>query len=199
MKLLAQKWIFILLNATLVIAFGLVLVIVPLEFLKKLVFIVGAIIAFVGLLLVFGAFNYAKENKSMVFWLFQGVFNLVIGAIVMFNTEASVKFLLILAGLWAIILGVYQFSVGLIRDSQLTHKNVLRINGLVAIALGLLLIFAPELLAGIMIQIFGFVIILVGSGMLFFAFILRKLGKKEEEYQLTKDTNISYIEKETNP
>ena len=177
MELLSKKWVLILINAIIVIIFGLLLLFIPIETLKNIVFLIGTLIGLVGLLLIFGAFNYAKESKSMVFWLFQGLFNLVIGAIVMFFPEASVKFLLILAGMWAIVLGIYQFSIGIMTKSQIQSKNLHKVNGLFAIVIGLFLIFFPELLVGLMVFVFGIILLLIGAGMLYFAFMLKKLGK----------------------
>lgn len=184
--MLSKKWVLILINAILVIGFGLILLIIPIETLKSLIFLVGTFIAFAGLILVFGAFNYAKENKSMLFWMFQGLFNLVVGTVVMFFPEASIKFLLILAGLWAIVLGVYQFSVSVIPNLEIKGKNWHKINGIVAIIIGLLLIFTPELIMGLMLQIFGFLLLAIGGGMLYFAILLKRLGKiaKQEDVEI---------------
>ncbi len=203
MEALSKKWILILLNALLLIGFGLAIIFVPLDFLKKLIFIVGALIAFIGLVLVFGTFNYAKESKSMVFWLFQGLFNLVIGAIVMFYPEASIKFLLILSGLWAIVLGVYQFSIGLLTQSEIKGRQWHKLNGFAAIAIGLVLIFAPEIIVGFAVQVFGIILVLIGSGMLYFAFLLRRLGQieiaEEETIDDFPDTNFESVDEETIP
>ena len=200
MELLSKKWVLILINAILVIGFGLILLIVPIETLKSLIFIVGTFIAFAGLVLIFGAFNYAKENKSMIFWLFQGLFNMVIGGIVMLFPEASIKFLLILAGLWAIVLGVYQFSVSLIPDLEIKGKLWHRINGIIAIIIGLLLIFAPELIMGLMLQIFGFLLLVIGGGMLYFAFLLKRLGKIASQENKVEIIDIDpTIEDDVNP
>jgi len=194
MEMLSKKWILILINAVLVIAFGLALLLVPIEILKSLVFIVGTVIAFIGLVLIFGAFNYAKENKSMVFWLFQGLFNMLIGGIVMFFPEASIKFLLILAGLWAIVLGVYQFSIGLIAQLEIKGKLWHKINGFLAIIIGILLIFAPEIFMGFMLFIFGFILIVIGGGMVYFALLLKRLGQLVQE----EEAEVFSIDNETN-
>lgn len=186
MELLSKKWVLILINAILVFGFGLILIIVPIETLKSLVFLVGTFIAFVGLILVFGAFNYAKEYKTTIFWLFQGLFNIVIGVVVMFFPEASIKFLLILAGLWAIVLGVYQFSITLISKIEIKGKLWHKINGFVAILIGLLLIFAPEIIMGLMIQILGFLLLIIGGGLLYFAYLLRRMGQLTNQ---EKDVN----------
>ena len=176
------------------------MLLVPIEILKSLVFIVGTLIAFVGLVLIFGAFNYAKENKSMVFWLFQGLFNMLIGGIVMFFPEASIKFLLILAGLWAIVLGVYQFSVSLIAQLEIKGKLWHKINGFLSIIIGVLLIFAPELFVGLMIVVFGFLLLIIGGGMVYFALLLKRLGQmtsqKDEDVE---NINIDSVEDEATP
>ncbi len=194
MELLSKKWILILINAILVISFGLILLIVPIETIKNLVFVVGIIIAFVGLILIFGAFNYAKENKNMLFWMVQGLFNLLIGGVVMFYPEASFKFLLILAGLWAIVLGVYQLSVSLNSTLELKGKTWHKINGFATILLGFLLIFFSEMIMGILIQLFGILILIIGIGMLYFSFLLKKLSKVEKEYVPNDPPNIDPLD-----
>lgn len=181
MEMLSKKWVLVLINAIIVLVFASLLILFPIEFLKNFVFVIGTLIAFVGLILIFGAFNYAKENSNMVFWLFQGLFNLVVGAIVMFFPEASSKFLLILAGLWAIVLGVYQFSIGLMSKTEIKHHNLHKINGLLFVIIGLLLIFASEIFVGTLIVIFGIVLMILGIGLLYFAIMLKKLGAKAEE------------------
>ena len=178
--MLSKKWVLILINAILVISFGIMLIFVPVEILKSLVFIIGTVIAFVGLILIFGAFNYTKENKNMIFWLFQGLFNMVVGGIVMFFPEASIKFLLILAGIWAIVLGVYQFSVSLLPQIEISGKIWHKINGLLAVIIGILLIFAPEIITGIVLGVFGFLLLIIGCGMLYFSILLKHLGEIEE-------------------
>lgn len=199
METLSKKWVLILINALLIICFGIILLFIPIEAFKTLVFAIGAVIAFVGLILIFGAFNYAKESKSMVFWLFQGLFNLVIGAVVLFYPEASIKFLLILAGLWAIVLGVYQFSVGLIADPEIKGKLLHKINGAAAVLIGLLLIFTPGLIIGFVVYLFAFILLGIGGGLLFFAFLLRRLGELktiEEETAETTEADTDLPENE---
>lgn len=190
MELLSKKWVLILINALLVICFGIILLLVPIEILESFVFIIGTVIAFVGLVLIFGAFNYTKENKSMVIWLFQGLFNMAIGGIVMFFPEASIKFLLILAGLWAIVLGLYQFSFSLITELEIKGKAGHKINGFATMVIGLLLIFTPELIVGLMILVFGFLLLAIGGGMIYFALLLRRLGQITEQNDDDENINI---------
>ena len=199
MEMLSKKWILILINAILIIAFGVVLLLVPIEILKSLVFILGTLIAFVGLVLIFGAFNYARENKSMVFWLFQGLFNMVVGGIVMFFPEASIKFLLILAGLWAIVLGVYQFSISLASQLEIKGKIWHKANGFLAIIIGLTLIFTPEIFMGLMLLVFGFLLLVIGGRMIYLALLLKRLGQDASQEEDVENSNIDSVEDETKP
>jgi len=191
--MLSKKWVLILINALLIIGFGLVFLFVPIQTIKSLVFVLGAIIAFIGLVLIFGAFNYAKENKNMIFWMVQGLFNLVIGGVVIFYPEASVKFLLILAGLWAIVLGVYQLSVSF-TSLDIKGKSWHKINGLVAIIIGLLLIFFSEMILGLLIQLLAVLVLAIGAGILYFALSLKKLGEIKVEYDPNEKNPIDHLD-----
>ena len=186
METLSKKWVLILINALFVLIIGLLLIFIPIEVLKTFVFVLGILIAFIGLILVFGVFHYAKKNERMIFWLLQGLFNLVIGGAIMFFPDASIKFLLILGGLWIIVLGVYQLSVGMISNPELKSKGILKLNGLTLIIIGFLLIFVHELIVGIVVQLLGIMLLLLASGMLYFAYILKQMTKAinhiEEEF-----------------
>lgn len=201
MEILSKKWVLILINASLVIVLGFLLLLVPIETLKSFIFIIGIITAFIGLVLIFGAFNYAHENKNMLFWLFQGLFNMVVGGILIFFPEESEKFLLILGGLWVIILGVYQFSISLVSKYEIKGKTWHRVNGLLSILIGFILIFAPELFSGVMLAAFGSLLIFIGGGMVYLAILLNRLGKITEAVVVEEVEDVEILPKddELNP
>jgi uncharacterized membrane protein HdeD (DUF308 family) len=183
MEILSKKWLLIFLNALAVFAIGLILLLTPIEVIRSFVFVVGIVIAFMGLLLIFGAFAHLSTNKTAVFWLIQGMFNLLIGGIVLFYPEASFRFLMILSGLWALVIGIYQFSVSF---TAINSSVLLRVNGFVVIGLGLVLIFAPELFVGLMIQILGLLLVLIAGVMFYFSFLLYQFKPEKE---IEKPTN----------
>ena len=60
-----------------------------------------------------------------------------------------------------------------------------KLNGFLSTIIGLLLIFNPELFMDFGFQILGFLLLIIGSGMLYFAFLLKGLG-----HSLLGDENV---------
>jgi len=128
----------------------------------------------------YGAFSYAKKGQNMFFWLIEGIINLSLGIILIINPEWLAKFLLLLIGLWALILGIYQLYAGFINSKSIKNNVLLKINGLAAIVIGLVLLFRPDMVANFIIQLLGVISVLIGSIMMYFAFVLKKATKVQE-------------------
>lgn len=180
METLKNKWILLLTNAIIAIIIGLVFLFVPEQTLKTIGFGAGIIILLSGLFLVFGAFSYAKKGQNMFFWLIEGIINLSLGIILIINPEWLAKFLLLLIGLWALILGIYQLYAGFINSKSIKNNVLLKINGLAAIVIGLVLLFRPDMVANFIVQLLGVISVLIGSIMMYFAFVLKKATKVQE-------------------
>ena len=188
METLKNKWILLLANAIIAIIIGVVFLFVPEQTLKTIGFVAGIIIMLSGLFLVFGAFSYAKEGQNMFFWLVEGIINLSLGIILIINPEWLAEFLLIVIGLWALILGVYQLFTGFVNSKSIKNNNLLKINGVAAVIIGLILLFKPDVVANIIVQILGVVSILIGAIMMYFAFVIRKETKVQNAEIVVEDT-----------
>ena len=115
-------------NAAIAIIAGVVFLFVPEQTLKTIGFAAGIVILLSGLFLVFGAFSYAKKGQNMFFWLVEGIINLSLGILLIVNPAWLVEFLLILIGLWALILGVYQLYTGFVSPKPSQNNSLLKIN-----------------------------------------------------------------------
>jgi len=177
MEALKNKWFLLMANATVAIIVGLIFLFVPQETLATIGFAAGIIILLSGLFLVFGAFSYAKKGQNMFFWLVEGLINLTLGIILIINPAWLIEFLLILIGLWALILGIYQLYTGFMHAKHINNSTLLKINGLAAAVIGLILLLKPEMVASFIIQLLGVLSILIGAIMMYFAFLLKKAAK----------------------
>jgi len=178
MEALRNKWFLLMANATIAIIVGLIFLFVPEETLATIGFAAGIIVLLSGLFLVFGAFSYAKKGQNMFFWLVEGLINLTLGIILIVNPAWLIEFLLILIGLWALILGIYQLYTGFIHAKEMNNATLLKINGLAAAVIGLILLFKPDMVASFIIQLLGVLSILIGAVMMYFAFIMKKIAKE---------------------
>jgi uncharacterized membrane protein HdeD (DUF308 family) len=180
MEALKNKWFLLMANAAIAIIAGVVFLFVPEQTLKTIGFAAGIVILLSGLFLVFGAFSYAKKGQNMFFWLVEGIINLSLGIILIVNPAWLVEFLLILIGLWALILGVYQLYTGFVSSKQIKNNSLLKINGLASAVIGLVLLFKPDMVASFVVQLLGIISILIGGIMMYFAFLIKKAGKVQE-------------------
>lgn len=181
MDYLKNKWFLLMANAIIAIIAGVIFLFVPQSALATIGFASGIIILISGLFLVFGAFSYAKEGKNMFFWLVEGLVNLSLGIILIVEPTWLVKFILIIIGVWAAIMGIFQLYTGFVNSSTMDKKNLMKFNGLVALVIGAILIFRPEMVVGWIIQLLGIISILIGSIMMYFAFFIKKLQRKAAE------------------
>jgi uncharacterized membrane protein HdeD (DUF308 family) len=180
MEALKNRWFLLMANAAIAIIAGVVFLFVPEQTLKTIGFAAGIVILLSGLFLVFGAFSYAKKGQNMFFWLVEGIINLSLGIILIVNPAWLVEFLLILIGLWALILGVYQLYTGFVSSKQIKNNSLLKINGLASAVIGLVLLFKPDMVASFVVQLLGIISILIGGIMMYFAFLIKKAGKVQE-------------------
>lgn len=180
MEALKNRWFLLMANATIAIIVGIVFLFVPEQTLKTIGFAAGIVILLSGLFLVFGAFSYAKKGQNMFFWLVEGIINLSLGIILIVNPEWLVEFLLILIGLWALILGVYQLYTGFANSKQIRNNSLLKINGLAALVIGLILLFKPDMVASFVVQLLGVISIIIGGIMMYFAFLIKSAAKVQE-------------------
>lgn len=178
MEALKNKWFLLMANAAIAIIAGIVFLFVPEQTLTTIGFAAGIIILLSGLFLVFGAFSYAKQGKNMFFWLVEGLINLSLGVILIVNPSWLLEFLLILIGLWALILGLFQLYTGFVNSKQIKNTTLLKINGLAALVIGLVLLFKPDMVASFIIQLLGVISILIGGVMMYFAFMMKKVAKQ---------------------
>lgn len=178
MEALKNKWFLLMANATIAIIVGFIFLFVPEQTLATIGFAAGIIVLLSGLFLVFGAFSYAKKGQNMFFWLVEGLINLTLGIILIVNPAWLLEFLLILIGLWALILGVYQLFTGFLHSKDMNNATLLKINGLAAAVIGLILLFKPDMVASFIIQLLGVLSVLIGGIMMYFAFVMKRIAKE---------------------
>ncbi|OYT15786.1 MAG: hypothetical protein B7C24_11230 [Bacteroidetes bacterium 4572_77] len=175
---LRNKWFLLMINGIIALIAGFVFVLVPGDILQTIGFVAGIVILLSGLFLVFGAFSHAKENRNMLFWLIEGLINLTLGIVLMINPEWLAQFIMIIIGLWAMILGLYQLYIGIAQSKNIARNKVLIINGVITTIIGVLILAKPELVAQLTLQILGIVSILLGLIMLYFSYLIKKYEKQ---------------------
>jgi len=136
-----KNWWFLLINGLIAILFGIFLLFFDTDMIKALMVYIGIGVAVVGVFLLLAAIRNIKADKHAGMLLFESILTLVIGLILVLFPSFSLKFFLIIIGVWAVILGIVQLAILINIKEKIASKNILLFNGLLTIVLGVMLFF----------------------------------------------------------
>jgi uncharacterized membrane protein HdeD (DUF308 family) len=170
-----KNWWFLAINGFIFILFGLLLLFFTQEAILTMIKYFGIFLLAGGVILLIFGINNIRKDKSAAMILMEAIASAAIGLALLFFPQTSVALFLMLIGIWAIIIGIIQLVIIVNIKGILVHKNMLLLNGLLTIALGILLLFNPFAWAVFMGKIIGICSVLFGILLLYFAFRLRKM------------------------
>lgn len=170
-----KNWWFLVINGLIAILFGIFLLFFDTDMIKVLMVYIGIGVAVIGAILLVAAIRNIKADKQAGMLLFESILTIVIGLILTLFPDFSLKFFLIIIGVWAVILGIVQLAILINIKEKMASKNILLFNGLLTIVLGVMLFFDPITTAGFLLKILGFFAILFGIMMIYFGFVLKTL------------------------
>ncbi len=174
---LAQIWWAFLLRGVIAAALALALLFRPSASLDLLVVFVGLFCLADGVTGLVGAWRADERGAALA----QAAFGLALGAILLFWPDASLRTLMILFGLWALVAGISHVLAA--RASKLPAEETRALGGLagVAIALGLVLILWPGSGVVAIAWIIALAAAIVAALLIFVALRLRKLDLRLAE------------------
>ena len=170
-----KNWWFLSINGFIFILFGILLMFFTQQSILTLIIYFGIFLLAGGAVLMLSGINNIRKDKSAAMILMEAIASVAIGLALLFFPQPSVDLFLILVGIWAIIIGIIQLVIIVNIKGVIASKNVILINGLLTIALGILLLFKPFAWAIFMGKIIGVCAALFGILLLFFAFRLRSM------------------------
>ncbi len=175
-----KNWWLLAINGIIAVFFGVLLLFFPKEIIFNVVFYSGLVIASGGLCLLFIAIYYLKKNRNVGLLLFQSIFSLAIGLGIMIFQDLSLHLFFLLMGVWAIIVGIFQLVILVNIKRNLSNKNFILFNGLLTIALGVVMILKKEEVPVFLTKLLGAFAILLGIIMIYLSVIIRKTAIKTE-------------------
>ena len=174
-----KNWWFLAINGLIFILFGFLLLYFNQESLKTPVQYFGILMLAVGAILLLAGINNIRKDKSTALIMVEGIAGIAIGLALIFFLQPTGALFLMLIGIWAIIIGIVQLVLIVNIKRALANKNVLLINGLLTIALGIALLFNPFAWAIFMGKIIGICSVLFGAVLVYFSFVLRSVKNME--------------------
>jgi uncharacterized membrane protein HdeD (DUF308 family) len=131
------------LNGLIAILFGLLVIFIKEETIIKLTLFFGLLILIIGAVLLIVAISNMKKEKPHALLLAESIAAILIGAIIAFYPQQSLKLFLILVGVWATIIGLMQIIMAVQMKNKVSNHSMFTINGVITLVFGLLLFFNP--------------------------------------------------------
>ena len=174
-----SRW-FLAVNGVVAILFGLLLLLFTKEIILSIVVFTGLAIALGGLCFLLIAIYNLKKDKNVGMLILQSIFSLAIGLGIMIFSQESLNLFFLLLGIWAIIVGIFQLVILVNVKRNLSNKNFILINGLLTIALGIVMILKKEWVPDFLTKLLGAFAILLGIVMVYLSMIIRKTARVAE-------------------
>jgi uncharacterized membrane protein HdeD (DUF308 family) len=172
-----SNWWFFGVNGVVFVIFGLLLLLLDENAIKTFLRYIGMVMLAVGGVLVLFGINSIRKDKAGAMTLVASIASAAIGIALLFFPQASVSLFLIMTGIWIILTGIIQLVVLINVKEEVRSKNLMMINGLLTIALGISLLFNPFQWAMFLINLIGFLAMIFGVGLIWFALGLRSFKK----------------------
>ncbi|MFD2247559.1 HdeD family acid-resistance protein [Pontibacter ruber] len=171
-----RNWWLLSLKGVALIVLGILAFIFPINVIIGLALYVGILVAISGLLLIIMAFS--NRDRSQWPWiLVLGMFDVVLGAFLVFYPLLTAMAFAIITGFWAVFTGVLQIAAFFsIRKVHSSTWSLLLVTGILVIVLGMNLIWSPFIGAVALTYLLGFEAILVGVMSIIYSLRLRQIS-----------------------
>lgn len=175
---LKKNWWVLLINGLIAVLFGALAMFATHKMLESIQIYFGLLIVIGGVLLLFGAYDKYKKDRSFSIMLTEGIASVLLGALIMLFPEQSLRIFLIFIGIWALMLGLFKIFIAISLRSIDSFRYVLIFGGILLFGIGLLLLLDPTYVAGAVLKIVGAVFVVLGMILIYYSFLVRNLKEK---------------------
>lgn len=149
-------------KAILFIIFGILVLSNTSEALRLVATYFGILAIAGGIISIFIGYRSSMHSQPSLPWYFEGTVSLLIGILIISYPEASVNFLMIVFGIWALIIGIVQLTAySQFREMNL-HSGSLLFSAVAALIVAALLLFRPFQSAGFIAVIIALYALIYG-------------------------------------
>lgn len=180
--MLFKNWWLVALRGLLALLFGVFALLFPEATILALVLYFGALTLFGGGMFLMLAFRRARHGEPWVWWLLEGVIDLIFGLLVVLYPGISIGVFVLFLAVWAMILGLVQIVNAVQLRSRFRYWWLTLLYGTLTLLFGLLLFFNPfsgVLAVTILISFFamsyGLLLFFTGFGLR----AMHRIGQKE--------------------
>jgi uncharacterized membrane protein HdeD (DUF308 family) len=174
LDVLTQKWWAVALRGVLAIVFGIVALVFPGLTLGSLAMVFGAYAFVSGVLTIVAAFGHRGREAS--WYVVEGTIGIAVGLATLFFPGMAAQALVILIGLWAILMGIFEVIAGF--ELPISWSWLLAFAGVLSIGFGVVVIAYPGSGALAIAWIIGIYALMFGGSLLAFGIWLRGMRGK---------------------
>ncbi len=163
----------LLINGLIALLFGALAVLLPKATIVVIVKYFGIVLLIGGASGLWVSINNMKHDKDYLSSLVSSIVSIVVGIILVFNTQLSLEIFGIIIGIWALVIGAVQLFIALKLLETGRYKNLLLINSIITLIFGLLLFISPFGTILILTRVIGVMALIFGAILFFFAISIR--------------------------
>ena len=169
------NWFIFLVNGMIAILFGLLALLMPEGTILTTTLYFGVLILIGGLIMLFVAYNNLKSKKPYLLLMAEAIFAIVVGAVILFYPKSTLQIFLIMVGIWATIIGLFQIIIAVQMKKKVKNHSLFTINGVITLVFGLLLFFDPFGSIKALFFVIGLLAVLSGVLLVYLAFKVKRI------------------------
>ena len=141
---LFKNWWLMTLKGVLAISYGIVVLIRPNPLItNSLAISFGLLVLVSGIMIITGALINKRTSPRWMWWLVEGILDLLFGAFFVFNPQMAKAFFLIFLALWACIIGIIQIMTSFRMINYMDRWWMMLISGVFSILFAILVFINP--------------------------------------------------------
>jgi len=172
------NWIVFVVNGVIAILFGLLALLVPSETILTMTIYFGLLILLGGLLMFYVSYKNLRAKKPYMLMMAEAIFAILVGAVIVFYPKSSIQIFMIMVGIWASIMGLFQIIVAVQMKGKVKNHSMFTLNGVITLVFGLLLFFNPMGAIKAVLVIIGLLALVAGVLLVYLGFRLRAAVEK---------------------
>ena len=177
---ISKRWAALAVNGAIAIIFGVLAIFVPGPTLITLVIYFGIVILLLGIAMLTGVILNIRNGLGFGTDLAEAILLIVIGVLLTFYTQQSLKVFVIIIGSWGVLIGLLQLFIAFKVSPELNGKNTLLINGGLTLLFGIVLFFNPFQAAVFVLVLTGILAIAVGIILIILAIKMKNFFNRLE-------------------
>ena len=140
-----NRWSSVLINAILTLIIGIVLIFVPETIYATIIIAIGIMMIISGIgFITYTYMSKKATSKSKTILYSQAIINIIVGLFMIFQHEIVKDFIIYFIAIWLIITGGTQIFSAPAQKNIIPHTNIILINGVTALGLGVIILIWPE-------------------------------------------------------